>query len=195
MAGPYESGFAQQDTPWKLPSGCPANRSCCPALGVRSAVAVDRSRFRLRRRGCPVRRSAVLGVLRVAGRHGAQGVTASVGEPHPLRAGTNQAPAGEGQGDGSTDRPAGHDRGAGLGELLEGGPFSCGQLRRRGVGACIAVGLKRGGREAPGAQGAGLDLGPGPARCWDRPAWGRSQPQDSGLVIYAHETGPPSSWV
>ena len=51
--------------------------------------------------------------------------------------------------------------------------------------------LAREGREAPGTQGAGLDLGPGPARSWDWLAWGRGPSQDNGLVIDAHESGLP----
>lgn len=106
MAGSYESGIARQDASWKLPTGWTANRDCRLELEGRFAVAADRSGSRP---GRPVGRSAGFGVRGMDQRVGwrdAQGLAASLGEPHPLGAGMNQATAGEGQGDGSTDRPA-----------------------------------------------------------------------------------------
>jgi hypothetical protein len=55
--------------------------------------------------------------------------------------------------------------------------------------------LAREGRGAPGTQGAGLDLGPGPARSRDWLAWGRGQSQDSGLVSVDHESGLPPRYM
>jgi len=101
-----------------------------------------------------------------------QGLPAGLGEPHPLRAGVDQAAADQGLSDRAADRPASDHRIGGVGELPQGGPLGGGQLRWPQVGR--VTGIAGGGRVewdwgAPGAQGAELDLGPGPAPAWGRP--------------------------
>jgi|SRR5215218_3693232 hypothetical protein len=110
MTGSYESGSTQQNASWKLPAGCRADRDCLLGLTNRLAVAASRPGSRPRWPDRLVRRPGELRVWkldRLAGWSGAEGLTASFCEPHPLGAGTDQATANEGEGNGSTHVPAG----------------------------------------------------------------------------------------
>jgi hypothetical protein len=110
MTGSYESGITQQNASWKLPAGCTADRDCLLGLASRLVVAAYRPGFRPRWPAHPVRRPGelwALGLDRLAGWSGAEGLTASFCEPHPLGAGADQAMANEGEGNGSTHVPAG----------------------------------------------------------------------------------------
>jgi hypothetical protein len=98
------------ERPVKLPAGCTADRDCLLGLASCLVIAASRPRFRLRQPDCPVRRPGELRAWRLdrlAGWSGAEGLTASLGEPHPLGAGMDQAMASEAEGNGSTHVPAG----------------------------------------------------------------------------------------
>lgn len=126
---------------------------------------------------------------------GVQHLAAGLGEPDPLRAAVNQAATDERESGGATDRPVGDHRRVGVGELLQRGPFCDGQLQTRtAAGRLGRRRLGHGARGAPGTQGAGLDLGPGPAPAWGRPMWGHGRPQaTNGLLINGHENWSTSN--
>jgi hypothetical protein len=111
MTGCYESGLTQQNAPWKLPAGCTADRDCLLGLASCLVIAASRPGSRLRWPDCPILRPGELRARRLgrlAGWSGGEGLTASVGEPHPLGAGTDQATTNEVEGNGSTHVPAGN---------------------------------------------------------------------------------------
>jgi hypothetical protein len=110
MTGSYEPGITQQNASWKLPAGWTADSDCLLGLASCLVIASSRPSFRLRRPDCPIRRPGELRAWRLdrlAGWSGAEGLAASLGEPHPLGAGVDQATANQGQGNGSTHVPAG----------------------------------------------------------------------------------------
>jgi hypothetical protein len=110
MTGSDEPGITQQNASWKLPAGCTAARDCLLGLASCLVIAASRPGFRLSRPDCPVGRPGGLRAWRLdrlAGWSGAEGLAASLGEPHPLGAGVDQATANKVEGNGSTHVPAG----------------------------------------------------------------------------------------